>query len=113
LRDSYVLEGVTNLNGEEIDNEFIEQHIGDRFLKSYFEGMTVETVEKNVPGNAIIKDSSVIHGPCNYNLVGSSRKLNISIRMFKEVKSWQPNTVFSDINFEACNKRTYYADIQN
>jgi hypothetical protein len=111
LRDSYEVPGVTNLNGTEIDNEFIETHIGDRFLKSYFEGLTVETVEQNVPGNAIIKDSSVIHGPCNYNLVGSARKLNISIRMFKQVDTWAPNTVFSDVNFEACNKRTYYAKV--
>ena len=80
------------------------------FLKSYFEGLTVESTQENIPGNAIIKDSSVIHGPSNYNLHGASKKLNISIRMFKEVKDWKPNTVFSDINFEACNARTYYND---
>ena len=111
LRDSYEVEGVTKLNGDKVDDDFIETHIGDRFLKSYFEGLTVETVEKNVPGDAIIKDSSVIHGPCNYNLVGSTRKLNISIRMFKEVSEWEPITVFSERNVEACNKRTYYADV--
>jgi hypothetical protein len=110
LRDSYDVEGVTNLNGNQIDYDFIENHIGDRFSPSYFEGLTVETVEKNIPGNAIIKDSSVIHGPCNYNLVGSTKKINISIRMFKEVQNWKPDTIFSNINFEACNKRTYYKD---
>jgi hypothetical protein len=68
----------------------------------------VNSVEKNIPGSAIIKDSSVVHGPSNYNLKGATRKLNISIRMFKEVPDWDPNTLFSEINFEACNKRTYY-----
>jgi len=110
LRDSYEIEGVTNVNGNEIDHDFIEQHIGNRFLKSYFEGLTVNSIDKNVPGSAIIKDSSVVHGPSNYNLKGATRKLNISIRMFKEVPDWKPNTLFSKINFEACNKRTYYND---
>ena len=113
LRDGYEVEGVKYLNGTAIDHDFIEDHIGDRFIKSYFEGLTLKSVEMNVPGNAIIKDSSVVHGPSNYNLKGATRKLNISIRMFKAVEEWRPNTVFSDINFEACNKRTYYADIQN
>ena len=27
-----------------------------------------KSCEENIPGNAIIKDSSVIHGPSNYNL---------------------------------------------
>ena len=108
LRDGYELEGINNLNGIEIDHDFIEDHIGDRFAHSYFEGLTVNSVEKNIPGSAIIKDSSVVHGPSNYNLKGATRKLNISIRMFKEVPDWDPNTVFSEINFEACNKRTYY-----
>lgn len=110
LRDSYNRPGITNLNGDKIDMQFIKEHIGDRFEKSYFEGLTINNIQENVPGNAIIQDSSVIHGPCNYNLQGSSRKLNISIRMFKEVPEWSPNTVFSDINFEACTKRTYYAN---
>ena len=113
LRDGYEVEGVKYLNGTAIDHDFIEDHIGDRFIKSYFEGLTLKSVEMNVPGNAIIKDSSVVHGPSNYNLKGATRKLNISITMFKAVEEWRPNTVFSDINFEACNKRTYYADIQN
>ena len=108
LRDGYELEGINNLNGTEIDHDFLEKHIGPRFLKSYFEGLTVNSVEKNIPGSAIIKDSSVVHGPSNYNLKGATRKLNISIRMFKEVPDWDPNTLFSEINFEACNKRTYY-----
>lgn len=113
LRDSYAVPGVTNLNGNEIDHDFIEQHIGNRFAKTYFEGLTLRSLEQNVPGHAIIKDSSVIHGPSNYKLKGATRKLNISIRMFKEVQEWEPNTVFSKINFEACNKRTYYANLQN
>ena len=108
LRDGYELEGINNLNGTEIDHDFLEKHIGPRFLKSYFEGLTLNSVEKNIPGSAIIKDSSVVHGPSNYNLKGATRKLNISIRMFKEVPDWDPNTLFSEINFEACNKRTYY-----
>jgi len=108
LRDSYNVPGIKYLNGNEIDHDFLEKHIGPRFLKSYFEGLTVESTQENIPGNAIIKDSSVIHRPSNYNLHGASKKLNISIRMFKEVKDWKPNTVFSDINFEACNARTYY-----
>ena len=110
LRDSYNVPGIKYLNGNEIDHDFLEKHIGPRFLKSYFEGLTVESTQENIPGNAIIKDSSVIHGPSNYNLHGASKKLNISIRMFKEVKDWRPNTVFSNINFEACNARTYYND---
>ena len=112
LRDGYELEGINNLNGTEIDHDFLEKHIGPRFLKSYFEGLTLNSVEKNIPGSAIIKDSAVVHGPSNYNLKGATRKLNISIRMFKEVPDWDPNTLFSEINFEACNKRTYYNNAQ-
>lgn len=113
LRDSYEVPGVKYLNGNELDDELLEKHIGSRFLKSYFEGLTLQSAEINVPGNAIIKDSSVIHGPSNYNLQGASRKINISIRMFKHVEGWSPDTTFSDINFEACNKRTYYAEVQD
>ena len=73
--------------------------------------MTVKSLEKNIPGNAIIKDSSIIHGPSNYHLKGSGKKLNISIRLFKEVEDWNPDTTFSVRSFEESrNKRTYYND---
>ena len=99
------------LNGNEIDYDFVENHIGDRFSPTYFEGMTVKSLEKNIPGNAIIKDSSIIHGPSNYHLKGSGKKLNISIRLFKEVEDWNPDTTFSVRSFEESrNKRTYYND---
>lgn len=111
LRDNYDILGVKYLNGSVIDYDFIENHIGSRFPQSYFEGFTVNSIEKNIPGNAIIKDSSVIHGPSNYNLKKSIGKLNISLRIFKKIEKWQPNTVFSLINFESCNKRTYYAEL--
>ena len=71
----------------------------------------VHTIEKNVPGNAIIKDSSIIHGPSNYHLKGASKKLNISIRMFKRVEDWNPDTTFSTMNYnkDVTNKRVYHA----
>jgi|TARA_B110000211_G_scaffold149332_1_gene169966 hypothetical protein len=111
LRGSYDIDGVKYLNGTEIDHDFIENHIGDAVLTSHFEGMTVKSLEKNIPGNAIIKDSSIIHGPSNYHLKGSGKKLNISIRLFKEVEDWNPDTTFSVRSFEESrNKRTYYND---
>ena len=62
-------------------------------------------------GNAIIKDSSMIHGPSNYHLKGASTKLNISIRMFKRVEDWNPDTTFSTMNYDSdvTNKRVYHA----
>ena len=111
LRSSYDIDGVKYLNGTEIDHDFVENHIGDRFPSTYFEGMTVHSIEKNIPGNAIIKDSSIIHGPSNYHLKGSGKKLNISLRLFKEVEDWNPDTTFSVRSFEESrNKRTYYND---
>jgi len=109
LRETYDIEGIKYLNGNEIDYDFVENHIGDRFSPTYFEGMTVHSIEKNIPGNAIIKDTALIHGPSNYHLKGASKKLNISIRMFKKVEDWNPNTTFSTRSFEQSkNKRVYH-----
>jgi len=109
LRETYDIEGIKYLNGNEIDYDFVENHIGDRFSPTYFEGMTVHSIEKNIPGNAIIKDTALIHGPSNYHLKGASKKLNISIRMFKKVDNWNPNTTFSTRSFEQSkNKRVYH-----
>ena len=109
LRETYDIEGIKYLNGNEIDYDFVENHIGDRFSPTYFEGMTVHSIEKNIPGNAIIKDTALIHGPSNYHLKGASKKLNISIRMFKKVDDWNPNTTFSTRSFEQSkNKRVYH-----
>jgi len=111
LRETYNIDGVKYLNGNEIDWDFIENHIGDRFSPTYFEGMTVKSIEKNVPGNAIVKDTAIIHGPSNYHLKGAKKKLNISIRLFKKVEDWNPNTIFSVKGFEdSKNKRNYYND---
>lgn len=109
LRETYDIEGIKYLNGNEIDYDFVENHIGDRFSPTYFEGMTVHSIEKNIPGNAIIKDTALIHGPSNYHLKGASKKLNISIRMFKKVEDWNPDTTFSTRSFEQSkNKRVYH-----
>jgi len=109
LRETYDIEGIKYLNGNEIDYDFVENHIGDRFSPTYFEGMTVHSIEKNIPGNAIIKDTALIHGPSNYHLKGASKKLNISIRMFKKVDDWNPDTTFSIRSFEQSkNKRVYH-----
>jgi len=109
LRETYDIEGIKYLNGNEIDYDFVENHIGDRFSSTYFEGMTVHSIEKNIPGNAIIKDTALIHGPSNYHLKGASKKLNISIRMFKKVEDWNPDTTFSTRSFEQSkNKRVYH-----
>jgi len=109
LRETYDIEGIKYLNGNEIDYDFVENHIGDRFSPTYFEGMTVHSIEKNIPGNAIIKDTALIHGPSNYHLKGASKKLNISIRMFKKIDDWNPDTTFSIRSFEQSkNKRVYH-----
>jgi len=109
LRKTYDIEGIKYLNGNEIDYDFVENHIGDRFSPTYFEGMTVHSIEKNIPGNAIIKDTALIHGPSNYHLKGASKKLNISIRMFKKIDDWNPDTTFSIRSFEQSkNKRVYH-----
>lgn len=109
LRETYDIEGIKYLNGNEIDYDFVENHIGDRFSPTYFEGMTVHSIEKNIPGNAIIKDTALIHGPSNYHLKGVSKKLNISIRMFKKIDDWNPDTTFSIRSFEQSkNKRVYH-----
>ena len=109
LRETYDIEGIKYLNGNEIDYDFVENHIGDRFSSTYFEGMTVHSIEKNIPGNAIIKDTALIHGPSNYHLKGASKKLNISIRMFKKIDDWNPDTTFSIRSFEQSkNKRVYH-----
>ena len=109
LRETYDIEGIKYLNGNKIDYDFVENHIGDRFSPTYFEGMTVHSIEKNIPGNAIIKDTALIHGPSNYHLKGASKKLNISIRMFKKIEDWNPDTTFSTRGFEQSkNKRVYH-----
>ena len=53
----------------------------------------------------------MIHGPSNYHLKGASKKLNISIRMFKRVEDWNPDTTFSTMNYDSdvTNKRVYHA----
>ena len=111
LRETYDIPGMKYLNGNQVDYDFVADHIGDRFSPLYFEGFTVHSIEKNVPGNAIIKDSSIIHGPSNYHLKGASKKLNISIRMFKRVEDWNPDTTFSTMSYDSdvTNKRVYHA----
>lgn len=108
LRTSYDIPSVKYLNGNEIDYNFIEKHVGSRFKPEWFEGMTLESEFQNIPGNIIVKDSSVIHGPSNYRLTGAKKKLNISLRLFKHVDSWHPDTTFSYIHHGECTQRAYY-----
>ena len=99
------------LNGNTVDYDFVADHINDRFSPVYFEGLQCIVLKKMCLNNAIIKDSSIIHEPSNYHLKEQVKKLNISIRMFKKVEDYNPDTTFNTMNYnkDVTNKRVYHA----
>ena len=46
LRETYDIPGMKYLNGNQVDYDFVADHIGDRFSYVYFEGFTVHSIEK-------------------------------------------------------------------
>lgn len=109
LRTSYNHPAIKYLNDDIIDYNFFDKHYGNYDHIDWFQGMTLESEFQNIPGNIIIKDSSIIHGPSNYQLAGAHKKLNISLRLFKYVESWHPDTTYSYIHHGECTQRAYYA----
>ena len=46
LRETYDIPGMKYLNGNEVDYDFVADHIGDRFSPVYFEGLRFIVLRK-------------------------------------------------------------------
>lgn len=62
---------------------------------SIFEGFSIRKHFLWTPASAIVSDTNIIHGATNYNVKGGKYKLGITLRIFKKVPGYNPNTLFS------------------
>lgn len=76
--------------------DFYENYLkNEDFPSSCWSGLSVNGIYDWIPGSCINFDPSIIHGPTNYKLKGVNWKTGITIRLFKNVVDYNPDTTFS------------------
>jgi hypothetical protein len=88
--------GIENIKDSDMTGAFYDNFLKNEIWpKSVWNGLTLNQLFDWIPGNMIVMDPSVIHGPTNYKLSGGQSKMGLTIRLFKYNCQYNPDPTFS------------------
>ena len=76
--------GVEDVEYNEISDEWINKHIPSYVPKSVFNGLSIEHTFPWIPRNAIVQDSSVLHGSSDFRQKGVEWKVGLTFHLLKK-----------------------------